>query len=57
MYMQMKRVFGRKDLFQAIAIVMLVFTPLIGGYWWWPIIVGVVFIMLALVHVLRRTPR
>ena len=52
-----QRAFGLEDWLVAIAIMVLIFTPLVGGYWWWPLIVLAVIIMLALVHVLRRTPR
>ena len=55
--MKLKRAFGPEDLFLAIAIVLLFFTPLIGGYWWWPLIVVMAIIILALINVLRRTPR
>jgi hypothetical protein len=55
--MKLKRALGLEELFATIAIVLLLFTPLIGGYWWWPLIVVGVIIILALVRVLRRTPR
>ena len=53
--MKPRRAFGPEDLVLAIAIVLLLFTPLIGGYWWWPLVVVAVIIALALVHVLKRT--
>jgi hypothetical protein len=55
--MKSKSAVGPEDLFPAIAIVLLLFTPSIGGCWWWPLVVVAVILMLALVHVLRRTPR
>ena len=56
-WMKLKRAFGREDLFLAIAIMLLLFTPLVGGYWWWPLIVVAVITILALLRVLRRTPQ
>jgi hypothetical protein len=53
----LKRAFGLKDLSLAIAIVLLLFTPLIGGHWGWSLIVIGVIIMLVIGHVVRRTPR
>lgn len=55
--MRPKRAFGPKGVSLALALALLLFTPLLGGSWWWPHLVVGVTLALALVPVRGRARR
>jgi hypothetical protein len=52
-----KRTNGPEGASLAIAIGLLLFTPMLGGHGWWPLLVAGVTVVLTLAPVRRRTRR